>query len=167
MMKKESAPESTRSKKLEYKAFYPQPANEVWEALTDRTQLENWFMSGDFEARVGYRFRWEELRKGRAQVRALDCEIQIVAAPELLSYKVTDPETGSVSIVSWTVEAKPHGTEVRIEQEFLTEADLKPHPQVVSMALHRARRIELPKLLARLLAAYLLDSSGHGLRVAA
>jgi uncharacterized protein YndB with AHSA1/START domain len=124
----------TSDKKLKSEIFYAEPAERVWKALTDPTEVAQWFLSGDFQAKPGHQFRWEgkDSPFGEGQ-----CEVEEVSENERLSFKVTHEPGALISFVTWKLEKVGDGTQVIVEQEFLAREDLKPHPTVVSMALYR------------------------------
>lgn len=101
----ERAPEAA----LSFDAVYPQSPERVWKALTDAKALARWFLPGDFEPRMGFRFQFE---MGRRSVRG---EVIAAERERRLSYKwraEDEPE----SVVTWTLErTDTGGTHVHLE----------------------------------------------------
>ncbi len=44
------------TKTIQREIFFPQPREQVWEAITDSATLAEWMFPNDFEPRVGHRF---------------------------------------------------------------------------------------------------------------
>ncbi|WP_301002269.1 SRPBCC family protein [Capsulimonas corticalis] len=103
------ATEHTMEPALSFDAEYPQSPDRVWKALTDPKALARWFLPGDFEPRMGFRFQFE---MGRRRVRG---EVIDAERERRLSYKwraEDEPE----SVVTWTLEpTEVGGTRVHLE----------------------------------------------------
>jgi uncharacterized protein YndB with AHSA1/START domain len=145
-------------KNLSKEAYYAKPKSDVWKALTDSKQLTQWLMQGEFRAKAGEKFRWSKLLGDEAPEGEFECRVQEVREEERLSFQLKHVRTGDTSIVTWSLRGDDVGTWLTIEQEFLTDEALKPHPNVVSMALYRQRSAE--KVWAALLLALLTDHLG-------
>ena len=94
---------------LSFDAEYPQPPERVWKALTDAKALARWFLPGDFEPRMGFRFQFEMgRRRVRGEVIAADRERRLA-----YTWRAGDePET----VVTWTMEpTDAGGTRVHLE----------------------------------------------------
>jgi uncharacterized protein YndB with AHSA1/START domain len=143
-----------KNEKIQFKAFYAHSVSEVWEALTDPEHLREWLMSADFKAKPNESFEWKEPEGKDSPLQNHRCRVQIVEKERILSYQITNPGDGSVSIVSWTLEEKPSGTEVILEHEFLSEESLKPHPEVIMQVAPVVSLDEyrMKKMLAQLIA---------------
>lgn len=155
-------------RKTKSEVFYAESIERVWKALTDSSELAQWFMGGDFEAKAGHRFRWKNSDPKDNPFEGAECEVEEVEAPGRLTFKVTHSPGALVSFVTWSLEKEGDGTRFIVEQEFLAQSDLKPHPSVVSIALyrqHRAQRCIMIKsdikwsLFFKLLQAYLSEQS--------
>jgi len=92
----------------------PYPSAKIWRALTTQHLIEEWLMKNDFGLDLGHRFR---LRGDWGQV---DCEILEVEPGRTLSYTWNhahdDPAYALASTVTFTLEATPAGTLLRMEQ---------------------------------------------------
>ncbi len=137
-MKAGKKPEEKEARKLTNEAYYAEPVERVWKALTDPKELAKWFLpaepeSGGFKAVPGHRFRWTT----KNPFGPGHCEVEEVRENERMSFKITHEPGMLVSFVTWSVRPEGEGTRFTVEHEFVTESELKPHPAVVSMALHR------------------------------
>jgi uncharacterized protein YndB with AHSA1/START domain len=135
----ESKSPSKIEKQLRSEAYYAAPIERVWQALTDPAELALWFAKGDFKPKTGHRFRW----KDEAQRTPLGdglCEVQEVNEHQSLTLKIEHVPGSLVSFVTWSLKPEGEGTRFIVEQEFLTQEELKPHPQIVSLALYRRNR---------------------------
>ncbi|HEY0865993.1 MAG TPA: SRPBCC domain-containing protein [Fimbriimonas sp.] len=97
---------------LAFEAFYPHPPERVWRALTDPAEIGKWLMDAVFKPRIGFRYRMEEPSL-RIHGTILDVE-----DGRLLRYTWDDGESGSPSVVTWTLEPKVGGTLVRLAHEL-------------------------------------------------
>ncbi|HWF43096.1 MAG TPA: SRPBCC domain-containing protein [Candidatus Kapabacteria bacterium] len=92
---------------------YPYTPDEVWDALTDQSQLNEWLMEGTFQPRVGaeYEFYWvskAEKDKGFTRGKVLE-----VIKPKKLSYSWDWGSSGTV--VTFFLEPVADGTKLRLE----------------------------------------------------
>ncbi len=87
---------------------FPFPPEKLWRALTQPHLIEAWLMKSDFQASAGHHFQF------RAEWGAVDCQVREVEPHRTLSY--TWAAHGLESIVTWTLEARPQGTHLRMEQ---------------------------------------------------
>jgi uncharacterized protein YndB with AHSA1/START domain len=101
--------------KLNFEAFYPHPPERVWQALTDPTEIRKWLMPAEFEAKVGFRFRFD------GQSLRVAGEVLEVSEARRLRYTWDDGESGSPSVVSWLLEPKDGGTLLRLEHQSSVE----------------------------------------------
>jgi uncharacterized protein YndB with AHSA1/START domain len=92
----------------------PHPPEKIWRALTTQHLIEEWLMKNDFGLDLGHRF---QLRGDWGHV---DCEILDVDPGRSLSYTWNyahdDPAYRLDSTVTFTLEAIPAGTLLRMEQ---------------------------------------------------
>jgi len=92
---------------------FPQPVERVWASLTDRDALAQWLMPNDFEARVGYRFRFEA-GPPRGDI---DAEVLALDAPTRLQLRwMLD---GVATTVTITLTADGDGTRLHLEHDGL------------------------------------------------
>jgi uncharacterized protein YndB with AHSA1/START domain len=149
-------------KTIQSDAFFAESLDKVWQALTDPQEAADWLVAGDFRAERGHRFEWKDARSRGAPASPLDgadCRVEEVVDAEdekLISFKFTLAPGSLVSFVTWRLAPQGEGTRFVVEQEFLGESELKPHPTVVSLALYRRNRAMIEvrsywvELLARL-----------------
>jgi len=104
-----------------FEAFYPHPAERVWQALTDPKALANWMLPTDFRPLIGFRFRFEGLTRGKkGQVTG---EVLEVVEGARLRYTWDDGEAGSPSVVTWTLQPQDGGTRVSLTHEAAIPAE--------------------------------------------
>jgi uncharacterized protein YndB with AHSA1/START domain len=86
----------------------------VWRALTQAPLMEEWLMmTNDFRPAVGHRFQLRApAQPGWDGV--IDCEVLDVESQRTLSY--TWSSLGVRTVVTFTLEAAPGGTHLRMEQ---------------------------------------------------
>jgi uncharacterized protein YndB with AHSA1/START domain len=147
-------------------AYYAEAIERVWRALTDPAELSQWLTNGNFKAQRGHRFKWKEVDPSQAEDPSTQgphssqdasfedaiCEIQEVEAPHRLVYRL-EHSAGS-SIVTWSLDTVGEGTQLIIEQELVissntssdASAQLRLHPNVVSLAAYRRQRSLLKHL---------------------
>ena len=134
------------NKKLTLKAFYPHPPERVWAALTEPKALAKWFLPTDFKPLIGFRFRFENLR--RSADKAVQCKVLELIDGTQISYLWDDGEEGSPSVVRWTIKPKDGGTELQLEHESMSS----PKPYVLieaDMNWRFAMHASLSAFLAR------------------
>ena len=95
---------------------YPYSPEQVWEALTDQSQIGQWLMNGTFEARLGHEFEfwWEHegQRMGTTYGKVLELD-----KPRKLSYTWdwgSDATPGG-TLVTFNLEPTASGTKLRFE----------------------------------------------------
>jgi uncharacterized protein YndB with AHSA1/START domain len=99
--------------KLTYEAFYPHPPERVWQALTDAKALGLWLMPTDLKPQVGFRFQFAD---GELKVTG---EVLAVDEGKTLAYTWEEGESGTPSVVTWSLTPKDGGTELRLEHQVL------------------------------------------------
>ncbi|NVD97921.1 SRPBCC domain-containing protein [Massilia sp. BJB1822] len=87
---------------------FPYPAEKLWRALTQPHLIEAWLMKSDFQPRAGHHFKFS------ADWGSVDCEVMEIELHKTLSY--TWAAHGLESVVTWTLEPTPGGTQLRMEQ---------------------------------------------------
>ena len=130
--------------KLTIEAFYPDPPERVWRALTDAAALQRWLMPTTFKAEIGFRFRF----KGTSKQGAMDVEGVVIEldAPNRLAYTWDDGEDDTPGVVAWTLKPKDGGTQLTLEHSPAQE----PKPYVLieaSTNWRNALHTSLPILL--------------------
>jgi uncharacterized protein YndB with AHSA1/START domain len=115
--------------------FYPEKIERVWASLTDPAEVSQWLTRGDFRAEPGHRFRWTDVESG-SPADGANCEIEAVEAPRRLRYRLEQAD--EVSVVTWSLEESPGGTEVTVEHELVAVAGRQA--TVVSLATWRRGR---------------------------
>lgn len=98
---------------LLFEVIYPHAPERVWRALTDPKALATWLMPNDFAPIVGHHFTF------RAPPQPwfdgiVHCEVLVVEPPRQLSYSWRGGPMRTPTMVSWTLEAVPEGTRVRL-----------------------------------------------------
>ena len=86
------------------------PPEEVWEALTDEQQLEEWFANDvEFDLDRGGVFRWDDGEVRHAVVEEVDAERR-------LAIRWWDPGGAEESEVTFTLEEIPAGTRLVVTE---------------------------------------------------
>ena len=137
------------NEKLTFEAFYPDPPERVWRALTDPGALGLWLMPATFQPRIGFRFQFRGLNRGKSsQVEGVVLEAQ---QPTRLAYTWDDGEDDAPGVVAWTLRPQDGGTHLTLEHMPCEQ----PQPYVLieaSLNWSQALAGSLP-LLLRLLRA--------------
>ena len=77
-------------KELSFEAFYPDPPERVWQALTDPKALAKWLMPTTFKPQIGFRFRFEGL--GRSNGNSVEGQVIELKEARKLTYTWDDGE---------------------------------------------------------------------------
>jgi uncharacterized protein YndB with AHSA1/START domain len=97
---------------------YPYSPEDVWEALTDQSQISEWLMSGTFEPREGAEFElyWSgnDGSKGMTTGKVMEMD-----KPRKLSYTWDWGTNGS--LVTFFLEPSEGGTKLRLEHTGFIE----------------------------------------------
>lgn len=103
----------TRTVKRELR--FPQPREEVWQALTNRAALAEWMYPNDFEPRVGHRFTFQVPPKPEMNFDGMvvHCEVLKCSPPEELSFTWVAGDLDTR--VDYRLEADGDGTRVHFE----------------------------------------------------
>jgi uncharacterized protein YndB with AHSA1/START domain len=95
----------------------PQPREQVWQAITDRTTLAAWMYPNDFEPRIGHRFTFQVPANPKVGFDGLTvrCEVLECEPPSRLvfSWSVGGPVDNTR--VSFRLEPDGHGTRLFFE----------------------------------------------------
>lgn len=95
---------------IEVEAQYPQPIEEVWEALATREALAAWLMANDFEPRMGHEFTFlSDSEQWKGQIH---CRVVELQPPYQLAY--TWSSGGIDTLVTFTLSQVPEGTLLRL-----------------------------------------------------
>lgn len=103
------------SRSILLERVYPHPPEKVWRALTDREALAAWLMPNNFAPQVGQRFQFHTAAMpGFSGI--VNCEVTLVEPPQRLAYTWQGGPLRRPTLVTWTLEAVPGGTHLRLEQ---------------------------------------------------
>lgn len=100
---------------------YPHPPERVWHALTNSAALAAWLMPNDFVPEVGHRFQFRTAALPGFN-GIVDCEVTLVEPLRRLAYTWQGGPLRRPTLVTWTLEAIPGGTHLRLEQAGFTGA---------------------------------------------
>lgn len=106
------------SKSITIEQEYPYSPDEVWDAITDQSQIKDWLMHGTFEPRVGaeFEFYWQGTDASNGKTRG---KVMEVAKPRKLSY--TWDWDGGSTLVTYHLEPSATGTKLRLEHTGFVE----------------------------------------------
>ena len=99
---------------LTFERLYPFKPEQVWDALTDPAALGEWLMENDFQPVVGQRFTFCT-KSAPGFDGIVHCEVTIVEKPRRLSYTWQASRMKQPTVVTWTLDAVPEGTRLRLE----------------------------------------------------
>lgn len=96
---------------------FPQPRDQVWEAITDSDSLAEWMFPNDMEPRVGHRFTFRVPGNPKMNFDGLivDCEVLTCEPPALLVFSWSAGGAVVDTRVSFRLEADGEGTRVLFE----------------------------------------------------
>jgi len=106
--------------KLTFEAFYPDPPERVWQALTDPSALARWLMPTTFKPLLGFRFRFEGLDRGNRST--VEGEVLELEEGTRLSYTWDDGEDDTPGVVCWTLQPRDGGTHLTLEHRPAAQA---------------------------------------------
>ncbi|MDP4198553.1 MAG: SRPBCC domain-containing protein [Bacteroidota bacterium] len=99
---------------------YPCSPDEVWDALTDQSQISEWLSDSTFEPRLGAEFEFRWSKDGQSGVT--HCKILELVRPQKLSYTWEKPSwSTNVTVVTYYLEASNGGTILRLEHVGFVE----------------------------------------------
>ena len=101
---------------LVFETVYPHPPERVWGALTDPRALAEWLMPNDFAPRVGHTFQFRT-RPQPGFDGIVHCTVLELDPPRRLAYSWQGGPLAQPTIVTWTLEAIPEGTHLRLEHK--------------------------------------------------
>lgn len=95
----------------------PQPREQVWRALTDRTALAEWMFPNDFEPRVGHHFTFQVPPNPKAKFDGLivHCEVLECEPPSRLAFSWSAGGPVVDTRVSFRLEPDGEGTRLFFE----------------------------------------------------
>lgn len=130
--------------KLILEAFYPDPPERVWKALTGSGALSRWLMPAQFEPKIGFRFQFEGLNRGKtANVKGVVLEAE---SPHRLAYTWEDGDDDAPGVVAWTLRPQDGGTHLTLEH--LPTASPQPYVMIeASLNWSYALNRSLPSVL--------------------
>ncbi|HWB10999.1 MAG TPA: SRPBCC domain-containing protein [Pirellulales bacterium] len=104
------------TKAIRREVLIPQPREQVWRALTDRTALAEWMYPNDIEPRVGHHFTFQVPPNPKVGFDGLivRCEVLECEPPDRLVFSWSAGGLGD-SRVSFRLEAHGEGTRLLFE----------------------------------------------------
>jgi uncharacterized protein YndB with AHSA1/START domain len=108
------------SKSIMHTLFFPNPATEVWEYLTNSELIELWLMKNDFKPIVGHEFQFKTNPLPNFNFDGIVyCKVlEIIPDKKLVYSWKGGPGNGVMtmdSVVEWTLIEKNNGTELKLE----------------------------------------------------
>ena len=101
---------------LKLDVFYPYSPQRVWQAITNRRVLCQWWMETVFEPRVGHKFRFQA-QPHQGFNEAIHCEVIELDEPRSLSYTWRGGLIGKPTIVTWRLVPVEGGTRLQLEHK--------------------------------------------------
>ena len=103
---------------------FPDPIEDVWQALTDRDELGGWLLPNDFAPRVGHRFT---LHGGvpLGLPPAVHCEVLEIDPPHRLVLGWDLRPGAPRTVVEFTVRRVGDDTELRIDHRVVASAVIR------------------------------------------
>lgn len=102
---------------------YPHTVAKVWAALTDPAALARWLMPNDFAPRLGHRFTFIVPPADRDWSGAVACEVVALDPPRHLAFTWASEPLLPETLVTWTLDAIPGGTRVRLAHTGFAAGD--------------------------------------------
>jgi len=105
------------SKSIQRELLLPQPPEQVWHAITDRTTLAEWMFPNDFEPRVGHRFTFQVPPNPSVKFDGLTvhCEVLECTPPTRLAFSWSAGPPVENTHVSFRLQPDPAGTRLFFE----------------------------------------------------
>lgn len=104
-----------------YEVIYPASLPRVWAALTDPQALARWLLPNDFVPRLGRLFTLRAAAPGDGP-HEIHCQVVTLEAPHRLAFTWQDDSRRLPTLVSFTLEALPVGTRLRLEHSGFDSA---------------------------------------------
>ena len=111
-MKPEQAGRSRNG--IHFEKVFSHPPERVWQALTDPNALSQWLLPTTFKPKRGHRFHFTRLSEKGVRVKTR-CQVVELEAPRRLAYTWQAEDEQTPTLVTWTLEAVPEGTCLRLE----------------------------------------------------
>jgi uncharacterized protein YndB with AHSA1/START domain len=146
------------SKKVRLSRIYPHPPERVWRALTDREALEEWLLPGDFEPRLGHRFRFQPGR-GLPETAGADCEVVEIEEARRLAYTWRQDAEEEPGLVTWTLEPVAEGTLLELVHEPPRDPQATAQMSLLGREWEWRLCVTLPTVLSR---RYILNPERRG-----
>lgn len=99
---------STSARSVIVERDFPHAPEKVWQALTEKSLIQQWLMPNDFEPIANHRFRLT------ADWGSVDCQVLAIEPHRTLRY--TWAAFGVETIVTWTLTPTEQGSHLRMEQ---------------------------------------------------
>jgi len=95
---------------------FPQPPEQVWQAITDSDTLAEWMFPNDFEPRLGHQFTFRVPPNPKANFDGLtvSCEVLECAPPSRLAFSWSAGDLEGTR-VTFQLEPDGHGTRLLFE----------------------------------------------------
>lgn len=106
---------------LRYEVTYPASIWRVWAALTDPRALEQWLLPNDFAPDLGRHFTLRAAVPGEGPPE-IHCQVVALEAPHRLAFTWQDGSRRRPTLVSFTLDAVPTGTRLRLEHSGFAPA---------------------------------------------
>ncbi|WP_185153470.1 SRPBCC family protein [Fulvivirga lutimaris] len=104
--------------KLVKEVIFNHPIDKVWKAITQGSEISKWFISADFKAEVGYKYRFTATEEhGSTQISGTVLE----ANPYTLKYSWKVGEAPIETIVSWKLESQGATTKLLLEHTGISK----------------------------------------------
>jgi uncharacterized protein YndB with AHSA1/START domain len=97
--------------------LFPQPPDQVWQAITDSATLAQWMFPNDFQPRVGHRFTFQVPPNPRVNFDGLTvrCEVLECDPPARLAFSWSAGGPVENTRVSYQLEPHAQGTRLLFE----------------------------------------------------
>lgn len=128
---------------------YPYPPELVWQALTDPQALSEWLMETDFQPQVGHHFTFRT-KAAPGFDGIVRCEVLAVEEPRRLVYTWQGGPMKKPTTVTWTLDAMPEGTRVRVEQSGFEGLAGVPVSWILGSGWRGLLNKQLPAMLEKL-----------------
>jgi uncharacterized protein YndB with AHSA1/START domain len=104
------------TKTIQREMLIPQPREQVWQGITDSTELAEWMFPNDFEPRVGHRFTFQVPPNPKVNFDGLvvHCEVLECEPPSGLAFSWSADELVGTQ-VSFRLEPDGEGTRLYFE----------------------------------------------------
>ena len=93
---------------IQMEQFYNHPITAVWHAITDAKALSDWFIEADFQAKVGYAYKF------RHDETVISGSVQEAVAPNRLVYTWRVDDIPVDTVVAWDLTEKDGGTLLKL-----------------------------------------------------